>query len=187
MTAIATQPITLAEFLELPETKPASEYIDGGIFQKPVPKGKHSCLQLKLCNQINDVTENPKIAYAFPELHCSFGQRSVVPDIAIFSWSRIPFDEEEEVPNDFLLCPDWTIEILSPKQSSNRLTGNILYCLQHGCQLGWLLDPDNRSILTFLPDRSPILLQGNNSLPVLSGINLELTAAQIFDWLKMGG
>jgi hypothetical protein len=29
--------ITLAEFLELPDTKPASEYIDGEIIQKPMP------------------------------------------------------------------------------------------------------------------------------------------------------
>jgi Uma2 family endonuclease len=66
--------------------------------------------------------------YAFPELRCSFGKRSIVPDIAVFQWVIIPFDADGEVPNDFLLCPDWTIEILSPEQSSNRVTGNILYC-----------------------------------------------------------
>jgi Uma2 family endonuclease len=34
--------ITLAEFLKLPETKPASEYIDSKITQKPTPQGEHS-------------------------------------------------------------------------------------------------------------------------------------------------
>jgi Uma2 family endonuclease len=29
--------ITLDEFLQLPETTPASEYINGGILQKPMP------------------------------------------------------------------------------------------------------------------------------------------------------
>ena len=42
---IATQRITLEEFLKLPETKPASEYIQGEIIQKPMPKTKHSILQ----------------------------------------------------------------------------------------------------------------------------------------------
>jgi Uma2 family endonuclease len=37
--------ISLAEFLLLPETKPASEYIDGQIYQKDLPQGKHSTLQ----------------------------------------------------------------------------------------------------------------------------------------------
>lgn len=32
-----TSILTLQEFLELPETKPASEYIDGAIYQKPTP------------------------------------------------------------------------------------------------------------------------------------------------------
>ncbi len=188
MYATNSQPITLEEFLKLPETKPVSEYINGQIIQKPMPKGKHSRLQLRLCNSINDVAESQKIAYAFPELRCSFGVRSIVPDIAVFNWSRIPFDPDGEAPNDFYLCPDWTIEILSPEQSSNRVTGNIrniLYCLQHGCQLGWLIDPEDRSILVFLPERQPKLLQGSDRLSVLAEINLELTVAQVFAWLKM--
>ncbi len=37
--------ITLEEFLKLPETKPASEYISGQVIQKPMPQGHHSnCL-----------------------------------------------------------------------------------------------------------------------------------------------
>ena len=37
--------ISLTDFLKLPETKPASEYIDGNIYQKIMPKGKHSAIQ----------------------------------------------------------------------------------------------------------------------------------------------
>jgi Uma2 family endonuclease len=33
--------ISLEAFLAMPETKPASEYIDSEIIQKPMPKGKH--------------------------------------------------------------------------------------------------------------------------------------------------
>jgi Uma2 family endonuclease len=179
--------ITLEEFLKLPETKPASEYINGEIIQKPMPKGKHSRLQLRLCETINNVAEPPKIASAFPELRCSFGSRSIVPDVAVFKWLRIPFDADGEPPNDFLLCPDWTIEILSPEQSSNRVIGNILYCLQHGCQLGWLIDPSDRSILVFLPNQQPELLQGNAHLSVLGEIDLVLTVDLVFSWLKMAG
>ena len=87
------QRITLEEFLKLPETKPASEYIDGRIYQKPMPQGKHSRLQLKLCNAINQSGEEQQLALAFPELGCTFGNRSIIPDITVFSWERIPFDE----------------------------------------------------------------------------------------------
>jgi Uma2 family endonuclease len=185
MSTTTVQFLTLDEFLKRPETEPASEYINGEIRQKPMPKGKHSRLQLKLCNSINEVAESQQIAYAFPELRCSFGNRSIVPDIAIFKWVRIPFDADGEAPNDFLLCPDWTIEILSPEQSSNRVIGNILYCLQHQCELGWLIDPADRSIVVFRPDTQPELLQSGDRLPVLEEIDLELTVNQVFAWLKM--
>ncbi|BAZ00789.1 hypothetical protein NIES37_47850 [Tolypothrix tenuis PCC 7101] len=36
---MTTSPVlTLSEFLKLPETKPASEYIHGRIYQKPLPQ-----------------------------------------------------------------------------------------------------------------------------------------------------
>ena len=185
MTTSANKVINLDDFLSLPETKPVQEYINGEIISKPMPKGKHSRLQLKLCNSINEAVESAEIAYALPELRCSFGNRSIVPDLAVFKWSRIPFDADGEIPNDFLLCPDWTIEILSPEQRANRVTGNILYCLEHGCQLGWLIDPEDRSILVFFSDRQPVLLQEDDRLPVLNNIELKLKVAQVFSWLKM--
>ena len=34
--------ISKEQFLEIPETKPASEYINGEIFPKSMPQGEHS-------------------------------------------------------------------------------------------------------------------------------------------------
>ena len=186
MTAAITQPITLEEFLKLPETKPAGEYINGEIIQKPMPKGRHSRLQGKLCAAINQAAESQRIAYAFPELRCSFADRSIVPDVAIFLWQRISFTPTGEVPDNFELPPDWAIEILSPEQKANKVIGNVLYCLNHGTRLGWFVDPDDLSILVFLPNQQPILLQGREFLPVLPEIELALTVEHVFSWLKMG-
>ena len=182
-----SQSITLEEFLKLPETKPASEYINGEIIQKPMPKGRHSRLQGKLCSTINQVAEDAKIVYAFPELRCSFGGRSIIPDVAVFQWNRIIFNTKGEVPDNFELAPDWAIEILSPEQKPNKVIGNILHCLSYGCRLGWFLDPDDCSLLQFLPGQQPELLQGSDPLLVLEDIQLELTVSQVFGWLKMVG
>lgn len=185
MTATIPKIMTLEEFIKLPETKPASEYIDGEIIQKPMPKGRHSSLQGEICTAINQVAKKYKIAYAFPELRCTFGGRSIVPDVAVFRWQHIPFNAEGEILDDFNLAPDWTIEILSPEQKPNKVIGNILYCLRYGCQLGWFVDPDDCSILTFLPGQQPELKQGNDLLPVLEVIALELTVDCVFSWLKL--
>jgi Uma2 family endonuclease len=185
MSASAIGAITLEQFLKFPETKPASEYIDGEILQKPMPKGRHSRMQGKLCAAINQAAEGQKIAYAFPELRCSFGGRSIVPDIAVFLWERIPFTAAGEVPDDFGVPPDWTIEILSPQQNANRVIGNILHCLNHGCSLGWFVDPDGPSILAFARDRQPVLFRGGEVLPVLPDVGLTPTAEEVFGWLRM--
>lgn len=71
MVQAPSKSLTLAEFLQMPETEPANEHINGHIIQKPMPKGRHSRLQGKLCTTINQAAENARIAYAFPELRVS--------------------------------------------------------------------------------------------------------------------
>jgi Uma2 family endonuclease len=129
-------PLTLVKFLQLPETKPASEYIDGKIIQKPMPQGKHSTIQTEESAAINVILKPKRIARAFTELRCTFGERSIIPDISVFTWERIPRDENGDVANLFKSPPNWTIEILSPEQSQTRVTKNILYCLEYKTQMG---------------------------------------------------
>lgn len=66
---------------------------------------------------INSIVKPKRIARAFPELRCTFGGRSIVPDIGVFIWQQIPRDQNGEIANTFSVAPDWTIEILSPDQS----------------------------------------------------------------------
>lgn len=181
-----TQPLTLTQFLKLPETKPAREFIDGQIYQKPMPQGKHSTLQIRLADTINEAGFSKQIAYAFPELRCTFGGRSIVPDVAVFQWERIPFDVDGEVANVFERSPDWTIEILSPDQSQTKVIDNILFCIRHQTSLGWLIDPEEKAILCFQPDQLPeIKRKLDDSLPVPDFLDLRLTADRVFSWLKL--
>ncbi|NMF60478.1 Uma2 family endonuclease [Pseudanabaena yagii] len=184
--------ITLDRFLTQPETKPASEYINGSIYQKPMPQGQHSRLQLKFCNTVNAVAEDKQIALALPELRCTFGNRSIVPDVAVFQWQRLPVNAEGEIENVFSIYPDWVIEILSPEQAPMRVISNILHCLEHGTEMGWLLFPNERSLLIFQRDRQPIEINSEINaaqkllVPNFLEIELSLTVDQVFGWLKVG-
>lgn len=180
-----SKPIPLEEFLQLPETKPASEYIDGQIIQKPMPQGKHSTIQTEFSTTINVVLKPQQIARAFSELRCTFGERSIIPDVSVFTWQRIPRDQNGEVANTFLIAPDWTIEILSPDQNQTKVTKNILHCLNHGTQMGWLIDPDEQTIFVYLPKQQPqVFDQPEQTLPVPCFANeLNLSAGLVFGWL----
>lgn len=177
--------LTLEEFLKLPETKPASEYIDGQIIQKPMPQGEHSTIQGELIITINGVTKPQKIARAFPELRCIFAERAIVPDVAVFVWQRIPRNENGGIANIFPLAPDWIIEILSPGQSQTKVIAKILHSLKYGTQIGWLIDPSERLVFVYFANQPPEMFdEAEQLLPVPSfASELQLTVGHLFGWL----
>ena len=186
MVQVPSKLLTLDDFLQLPETKPASEYIDGQIIQKPMPQGKHSVIQGELVPAINQSVKSKRIARAFPELRCTFGGRSTVPDVSVFVWNRIPRDKNGEVANVFPLAPDWTIEILSPDQSQTKVTKNILHCLKYETQIGLLIDPDEQSVFVYTPNQQLGIFENlEDELPVPSfASELKLTVGSLFAWLQ---
>jgi Uma2 family endonuclease len=176
---------TLAEFLQLPETKPPNEYVKGQIYSKPMPKGKHSLLQTHLVGEINRIIIPEKLAYGFTELRCTFGGQSIVPDITVFTWENIPLDDKGAIKDEIEIAPNWTIEILSPKQSSTLVINNILFCLNYGTELGWLIDPQERLIMIFQQGVQPEIKQNQDKLPVLNRLdNLQLSVQDVFSWLS---
>lgn len=194
MMAIANpqKTLSLQEFLFLPETKPAQEFFHGTILQKPMPSGKHSRLQSRLAREIDLRTESSEIALALTELRCTFGGRSLVPDIAVIRWENLPWDDDDNLGDRFNQAPDWTIEILSPQQPQHLVMEKILFCLQHGSDLGWLIDPYVGSVTAFTQDKAPTLHLSEPlpetqdlPLPMLAGLeDWELYAKDLFNWLK---
>ncbi|MDJ0846612.1 MAG: Uma2 family endonuclease [Crocosphaera sp.] len=178
-----TSIISLDEFLQLPETQPASQLIDGKIIKKIMPQGEHSRLQYKLCSTINKVAENNKIACGFPELRCILNDNVIVPDISVFRWERIPRTTSGRIANRFDLYPDWSIEILSPEQSQTKVLKKLLICSESGTKLGWLIDPNEETVLIVFAEQKVQLLSGDDTLPILPEIELSLTVNQVFSWL----
>jgi Uma2 family endonuclease len=180
--------LSLEAFLELPETKPASEYLKGRIEQKPMPQGKHSTLQGELITLINQHSKPQKLAYALPELRCSFAGHSIVPDIVVFEWPRIPLDKNGEMINKISIAPDWIIEILSPGQSSIKSISTLGFALQNGTKLGWLISPQDRMVLVFQGERLPLSYQKQDLLPVLECLqNWQFYVNDLFQLLSFSG
>ena len=113
-----------------------------------------------------------------------FGGNSIIPDVSVFRWSRIPITSAGKIANRFETYPDWSIEILSPRQSSTKVLENLLHCSKYGTELGWLIYPEEESILGVFPEQKVQLFRGDQQLPILTEIDLQLTVEQIFNWLK---
>lgn len=187
------KPISLDEFLQLPETQPASEYVRGQVVRKPLSSDKSSRLRKTLLKKINSVLWTGEIAKAFPELRCSFGDQSFeawpsqsfVPDIVVLRKENIPVEASGEVANAILTPPDWMIEIAPSEQGYRRATENILYSLDRGCQMGWLIEPEEKNVVVSPQDgRSRSFSQWGAVLPVPDWASgLELTVGELFGWL----
>lgn len=150
-----------------------------------MPQGEHSQLQTKFCNVINNVTESQKIAYTFSELRCTFGGAAIVLDVSVFRWDRIPKTSTGRIVNRFEIHPDWAIEILSPDQRLKKVLSKLFHCSRNGTKLSWLINPEDESVLGIFPGQRVELYEGADKLPIIEGIELELTVEQVFGWLSL--
>ncbi|WP_019498541.1 Uma2 family endonuclease [Pseudanabaena sp. PCC 6802] len=175
---LTTEQLTLQDFLRLPriEESPAWEFVEGKAEQKTMPTLHHSMLQKRLTALIDRLNSPYE---AFPELRCTLSNSSVVPDITIVHRDRIPLENTAIAG-----APDWTIEILSPEQSTTKLIAKIQTCMREGTQLGWLIDSSEQVIMVLFPDLRVTLCQGSDRLPTLPDISLDLMAEQVFDLLR---
>jgi Uma2 family endonuclease len=63
-----------------------------------------------------------------------------------------------------------------------------LHCLNAGSNLGWLIDPDEKSVLVYPNGKQPIFFQEPEQLlpvPDFMG-DFQLTIGELFAWLKPG-
>lgn len=179
---------SLEQFLELPdiEEAPAWEFVDGRMVRKAMPGGKHSVLQRAFGVELNHFAGPRRLGEALPELRCTFGGRSIVPDVTFFRDEHIEIDEDGEVCDEVLIAPDLMIEILSPKQSPRILEDRIRHALDHGCPLGWLVHTYGERISVHRPGVEVLELGIDDVLegePVLPGFRLPV--AEVFGWLKL--
>ena len=65
---------------------------------------------------------------------------------------KLTRDEKRKFPR---LCPDFVIELMSPSDRLSKAKAKMREWIENGVQLGWLLDPDHRTVYVYRPDREP--------------------------------
>jgi len=76
------------------------------------------------------------------------------------------------------LCPDFVIEIRSASDRLTAIRKKLAEYIENGAQLGWLIDPENRSVEIHRPAAAPAILSSPDKVqgegPV-AGFTLDLT------------
>jgi Uma2 family endonuclease len=175
-----TVKLTLDGFLALPETKPASEYADGEVIQKPMPQGAHAFIQAFLVSVLLQYLAQMRLGRVGTEWRCVFGlpgnERTVVPDIVYVARDRFPAN-----PADLLGiyrgAPTLVVEIMSPDQRAAYFADKVQFYLLHGVLLVWVVDPASRTVRVFAPGQDTRLLTDGDTLDggeLLPGFSVHL-------------
>ncbi|HYU17562.1 MAG TPA: Uma2 family endonuclease [Chloroflexota bacterium] len=184
--AISEKRLTLEEFLKLPEEKPALEFEDGVVAQKVSPKGQHGRLQFKFAQLIERLAEPDRRAMVFTELRSTYGGSSLVPDISVYRWDRLPRGPGGRVGDDFVTPPDIAIEIASPGQRQSALVRRCRWYVEHGVPIALLVEPRDDTVSRFRPGLREQMLRGSDRIDldeVLPGF--QLTVQELFDSLSL--
>lgn len=183
--AITGRRMTVEEFLELPEEKPYLELIDGEVTQKPVPQDEHSWLQSVLTTWINAFSMARKLAMALTELQKRYGNDILLPDVAVYRWSRLPRDADGKLTNTNEVRPDIAIEIVSPSQTAAAMVAKCRRYLANGVEIALVVDADTEAIIHCHPDGSTTTLRADDRVDLDSVLpGFELTPRALFDTLR---
>jgi Uma2 family endonuclease len=89
-------------------------------------------------------------------------------------WEALSEEEQEEFAP---LCPDFVIELRSPRDSLATLQSKMSEYIENGAKLGWLIDPRNKRVYIYRPGQPAEVLESPNSLDgesVLPGFVMNL-------------
>ena len=159
-----------AEFLALPEEKPALEYWDSTVLQKAVTKRRHGQIAELFILRLYFYRMNHG-GRSLPEPTIYFsGQGYLVPDVAYWA------PETPQGDDDRMLPPTLAVEIRSPGESLRQQRQKCRWMRANGVPVCWFIDPERRIAERFEgeDDGSELPADGALTSPLLPGFALPL-------------
>jgi len=160
-----TTPLTVEEFLALPDTEPGSEYIDGEVVQKAMPNVAHMIIQQLLALVVGLYVQRNRLGITGPEGRCVFGppgaERGCLPDFLFVASAYLAgIDPRGPIRR----APDLAVEILSPDDRMSEVMKKLRFYLDYGVRLVWLIDPDRRTVTVMSPPDTTRILTDEDTL-----------------------
>ena len=174
------QPLTLEEFLQLPDVDESYELIEGSAIKKMSPKFFHSSLTTVFWVELSAWCDGfGRVRVEWSVILKRRGKDWVpVPDLLYVSHERLAADWCEDAPCPVL--PELVIEIVSPDQTFNQLAQKAMDYLSAGVDRVWVVYPPMRSLTVFFADRPPETYRGDRLLTDDLFPNLAITSEQFF-------
>src|SRR5204862_4071910 len=126
--------------------------------------GPHGRLQFFFGHRVANFGESGQIAAVFTETRINVAGDSVVPDLIVYRWDRVPRDDNGEVAVDFKTPPDIAVEIISPGQAPRNIRARCRWYVDNGVAIALMVHPRLRTVMRFRPGVEPETLSGDDRI-----------------------
>ncbi|MBK9168642.1 MAG: Uma2 family endonuclease [Bryobacterales bacterium] len=176
MGAVENRLVTVEEYLSDPAYEHC-EYVDGEVVELNMGTDSHSRITIKCGRWLDEYLDRNPGGSVHAELHCRLTiggkTRYRLPDVCLVRGSfEGPYIER---------APDLCVEIRSPKDSVGDQIAKFDDYFVNGCKLGWLILPEEQTVLILAPASGPRVARIGDTLDggeVLPG--LQIAVASLF-------
>ena len=175
----ATTLLTVDEAREIAEQNPYVPYElhQGELVAMTQPKHKHKVFQRRIARLLEQQ------AGQFGDVMMEYGFRgtpeydSRSADVALLSAQR--YIEALELDEVFG-APELIVEVLSPSNRAGEMDEREVFCLTHGCQSFWLVNPVRRTVKVTDSSRHVQWYKEGDSIPLAPFSDRCITVDEIF-------
>jgi Uma2 family endonuclease len=142
--------------IEVPETKPATEWVNGRALQKMNPRERHSRAQSAFLVALLSWSRDRGAGRVGAEWDFKLAppgepRRPLVPDVAYLSYERVGYDDDEgaSIP---IVAPNAVVEVLSPGDARRDVDEKIRVYLACGTEVVFIVDPARMIVIAHSSD-----------------------------------
>src|SRR5579863_648232 len=138
--------------IEVPETKPATEWVNGRALQKMNPREQHGRAQGAFIVALLSWAREHGAGRVCAEWDFRLAppgepRRPLVPDVAYLSYARVSYDDDDgaSIP---IVAPNAVVEVLSPGDLQRDVDEKIRVYLASGTEVVFIVDPIRETVDT---------------------------------------
>jgi Uma2 family endonuclease len=149
MTSIATQGVTIEEFLAIEDPEHLLELVDGEVVTMSRPKGRHCIICSRFDRLIGNFVDEHRLGWVASN---DTGiiirkERDSLRGVDVGFWS---FERQPHEPVDYFdTVPDLAVEVISPSDRRKDVLYKVRQYLDAGVRLVWLADPETETITVY--------------------------------------
>jgi Uma2 family endonuclease len=168
MATVSEKLLTAEEFSRLPQPEDGSqqELVQGVVITMLPPKAPHGVCCSKIHLRLGTFVETNKLGTVCCNDTGFITERDPDTvrgaDVAFWTTERLA-----ELPKGYIeVLPDLAVEVVSPSDHFTRVQKKVNHYLTKGVRLLWVVDPEDRSLTVYRPDK-PLRILGERD--TLSG------------------